>query len=93
MICSEALRPIETRLGRGTWADQVRENPRAQVRGAVLGRIHPRTVERPDYLETWAAETGGRRGQRVGGNDPGFGRTVPPKPARGSSGVVPAHAL
>jgi hypothetical protein len=42
-------------------------------------------------------ETGGTGGQRVGGNDPGFGRTRPIGLARKTrsvpSGVVPAHAL
>lgn len=43
MIYSATLRPIES-IGRRSWADQVRENPRGQVLGAGLGRLRPRPV-------------------------------------------------
>ena len=72
-----------------SWREAVaREKRRAPVFGAVLGCRTRERSERQAFWKTPETKRGGRWGQRVGGNDPGFGRRSPPK-----TGVAPAHAL
>src|SRR6516164_6958885 len=87
------------RFGRAG-SSRILKTTRRVILGGVLGPMVPRTLEVQWHSREARPHLGGRRGRGVGGNDPGFGRTEPPKThsARScdcslASGVVPAHAL
>jgi hypothetical protein len=89
MTFLEASQRIELDLGRMALPTTPAEWPSAEFSAAFSGasareRLQRQSVRKPD-----TSKTGGTGGQRVGGNDPGFGRTMPPKPARVPRGSFP----
>lgn len=66
-------------LGRRRWADQVREIARGAVVVILRGRVAPKRLQRQTFGKSKPQEMGGRGRERVGWNDPGFGRLAAPK--------------
>ena len=101
MIFSEALRLIEHDRGRMRRLTRSQNGPRLSSRPRSRVTATRERLERRAIWKDRQGETGGTGGQRVGGNDPGFGRTRLHGPGRqnplrsGSvaTGVVPAHSL
>lgn len=85
MTSSETLQPTETMLGRAGTCRTPAKSSAAKFSALFSGACARERFQRQPVWKIRTFKMGGTAGQRVGGNDPGFGRTVPPKPAQTQS--------